>query len=446
MLRLSNSPSASWILVVFSNKTITMEETPPMDRTRTDEDLGSGFIAELVRIDRESGVMVPQGRSLPMTAIKGGAMMKLGLDAVRKLGMDPFIILRRVQRKEACTLSLGSGTSGSAFRVCESTPDCDNCVVVKLSFVPQDDGTVEETGGITKHEVRTTKAITDAMKGVSPHFVEFKGAFVSDKTSKFGSALFLEYIRPIDGKFGHLRSALRAGKHRTPLKEEDLRSILFQVCYSLCALAPLARHNDTKLDNIALTRWDNNSHSYSIGDGDDFLLPSQRFKAKIIDFGLSHGPSRLLWNQGVASDWNRFCKNLGRSKMPQLVQAGISILPNKFYDLHMFLFIVNNTCRELRIFSSEFRWGLEKLLIDIFGDFAFCPTQASWFRESIDCQRRMMRDEVMKTKSPADVLNHPFFAGFRVAEPLPTEPEFSVPKAWQACIRKPLVDVSDMLC
>jgi len=253
--------------------------------------------------------MVPIARSLPLTGISAGELVELARRARKLKNTSQFLRLWQVERKEACTVFLGAGNLGSAFQVCKGKGSdgqtCKQCAVAKFGVSMTKQGVPKSNmwDGLTKDELRATEHVDKLMRKASPHFVGYRGG-VSYKRPQETSILFLEFIESVSIPGSRKRAGhLEAGIMYDVLAEDDVRDLMFQTVYSLLALLPHARHNDIKLDNVGLMKWDGEPHSYD-AMGRRFLLPPQKYMAKILDFGLLHGRTHAkLRNEGVEEDY-----------------------------------------------------------------------------------------------------------------------------------------------
>ncbi len=203
---------------------------------------------------------------------------------------------------------IGSGSYGSAFRVCKDKIGCKQCIVLK-------------TGDIEADEIRATKAVTDVMAGVSPHFVKFKGGVVN----KGKSFLFLEYAPPIvpanPGRsgVGTFQGVLSRGND-FGIGSDMIRQMIFQTCYSLIALTPVARHNDIKAANIAVCPWDmKSSVTYQASPDLRFRLKNPKVNVRIVDFGLLDGPTQAFQNDDIMDSWSDYCSKGAGQRQDQLI-------------------------------------------------------------------------------------------------------------------------------
>lgn len=451
----------------------------------TTEAPGHGILAELYDRDKARGRLRPVSRSRPRPYLTADHLLTLAKYSVKKLNGSNFFLLWRVMSTELCTVQLGSGAYGSVFRVCKDD-GCASCVAVKFGIAMNADGTVPldaveskphdmsnaewaaavrsyelqlgptlNYDGVSWDEVRNTQAITDAVydTSASPHVMRYLHHFAVPH----GLFLFLEYVAPYITTPTRVASLAdyidiaRGGPVLAAAPEAHFKALMFQAVYTIAALQaafPGFRHNDTKLDNWGITRWDGSTHTYGVrmpasahgdaldlaldavtskdkskskgkgkGKGKDkhpttfvaWQLPAQKAMLKLLDFGIAHSSTLAVHTTDVANAYD--IDLVG----DQFYNFGTVAEPCPLYDLHL---MFNLLLRGLQQLPDPPTW------LPAFAHFVYAciprpyfapPLVNEQYRLTVDAQRQLNADMLARRASgPLRMLLHPYFAEFRM--------------------------------
>jgi len=203
----------------------------------------------------------------------------------------------------------------------------------------------------------------------------------------------------------------RIDKNDIRLPESELRSVIFQVLYSLAVMQhyiPGFRHNDLSLPNI-LVKWNlPETYIYEI-HGSRYRVANTRIFAAVNDFDFAHAETHIihlggenvripLCNSSIMYDTFRTNPNVGARR--------INRLPNQSFDSNIFLF--------------QIMQRLESLLRASRNTFIYDDTLR--FLRSLQMTGKYQERPNM-SMNPATLLNHSFFGSMRTTD---TRVDFSI--------------------
>jgi hypothetical protein len=238
-----------------------------------------------------------------------------------------------------CTRIMGSGSYGTAFRICKSS-GCGDCILLKII-----DGKSEQYAEDLMIEADIHEALTilvNARRKVGGQHVvgcpHIPPLIKHVKRSPY-LFLFMNLVRDADTLLNFLFS--KRGEATMHKKALDLRGVFFSVLYFLaCAQSALPnfRHNDLHASNALVGKPSTQNTTYILAAGPHvqyFVLPPGTHTCTVIDFGMSS--SNSFHNQ-VAKD---------------LEKSGIGTQPCDLYDLHYLVDEILEKVEELSEKSAE---------------------------------------------------------------------------------------------
>lgn len=185
---------------------------------------------------------------------------------------------------------------------------------------------------------------------------------------------------------------------------ETMRQALFQIIFTLAELQsvfPGFRHNDLKDNNVLVNVLHDKERV-----GATYILPGHPVRyiidhvltdVKLIDFATAHADAPRMSNSNVATN--------------VYVDFDITDMACPLYDLHFLM-----ECFLIRMGHMRVTAGLAEVLLfikDVIPDKYFhAPLLNRGSRLSLEAQHAINVDPDVRFKTPADVLQHPFFACF----------------------------------